>query len=565
MHKNGPWVTLAAGLASLLITTAAASAATSFSEAANPPNPDKGSAPAATAAVRPTIAAPAAKGTLTIFTVRATFQAAFPGLPLEDFEEGNATPGGFSVCDSPLDAGGDAACGFAPGDILAGITFQDNPGPDLGSLILLGATTSLNPSQALIANTFADSFDILFDPPVNAAGMDLHSTPAPGSGPPDILAIQVFDVNDVLIGSDPTAAASGPGNFWGVSSTTPIGRISMLSTNAQAEGVDNIEFSGQATLSASNVIYTDSCTTDPANNNGIFEPGETITVDVELTAVAGGFTNIAGVLTSSTTGVTILTGNATWPNLTAGNSAFSTAPFTIQLDEAVACGSTVDLDLQVTATEGGPFAIALSELVGQPLAPNVPVAIPDNDPAGAESDLVVADNVVLTDVNVRVQISHTWVGDLVIRLRAPDNSEVVLLDRPGVPGMSTVGCSDDNLDVTFDDASAFDPETHCTGSDPWFVGTANPVGSLAAFNGLSSAGTWTLIVSDNAGADIGTIDDWELITDPPISGVCNTCIGGGGGGGVFAIDIPTLDEIGLAVLLVLLGGAAVVMIRRRMQ
>lgn len=555
MRRNGVWLSLGLAIAGLLVTPAARAAET-FAEAAAPPNPLK--APGAAPAPRPSAPAPAPNGTITIYTSRALFDADFPGLPLEDFEEGNAPGGGFSVCDAPLDDTGDAACSFAPGEILSGVAFQDNPGPDAAALILLGPGTSLNPSQALIANTFSDSFDILFDPPVTAAGMDLHSTPAPGSGPPDILVIQVFDQNDVLIDTDAAAAASGPGNFWGVSAPVPIGRISMLSTNNQAEGVDNIEFTGVPQLVASDTSFVDACASDPANDNGIFEPGEEISIDVELTATGGGFTNIAGVLTSPTVGVVIVDGNATWPNLTAGSSAFTTVPFLIQLDPTITCASQVDLDLQVTATGGGPFAIALSGLIGQPLAPNVPVAIPDNDPVGVESDLVVADNVVLTDVDVRVQIDHTWVGDLVITLRAPDNTEVVLLDRPGVPVMSGVGCSDDNLNVTFDDASGFDPESHCTGSDPWFSGTANPVGSLATFNGMSSAGTWRVFASDNAGADLGSIVDWELITTPAISGVCNVCTPVPTAPAV----IPTLGEIGLGVLLVALAGAAVFMVRR---
>ena len=78
--------------------------------------------------------------------------------------------------------------------------------------------------------------------------MDLHSTPAPGQGPPDTLNIEVFDAADVSLGTT-TGAASGPGNFWGVSSTTPIGRITFLSTNNQAEGIDNLSFSGEPSLS----------------------------------------------------------------------------------------------------------------------------------------------------------------------------------------------------------------------------------------------------------------------------------------------------------------------------
>ena len=228
---------LAAGLASFACAFSVTAQPRSYVEAATTPGTP--------AAVNPDPhSLPGNLGGLAISTDRAAFEAGNPGLVTEDFEAGNATPGGFSVCDAPLSSAGDVPCGFAPGAIAAGVSFQDNPGPELGALILLGAGTSLNPTQALVSNTFTDSFDMLFDPPVNAAGMDLHSTPAPGSGPPDVLTVQVFDASGTLLGTDAMAAASGPGNFWGVSSPTPIGRISLLSNNNQAEGVDNLGFSG---------------------------------------------------------------------------------------------------------------------------------------------------------------------------------------------------------------------------------------------------------------------------------------------------------------------------------
>ncbi len=228
---------LAAGLASLACAFSVTAQPRSYVEAA--------ATPGTPAAANPNPhSVPGNLGALTIFTDRTLFQSSNPGLVTEDFEAGNATPGGFSVCDAPLSAAGDTPCGFAPGSIAAGVTFQDNPGPEMGALILLGQGTSLNPTQALVSNTFADAFDMLFDPPVDAAGMDLHSTPAPGSGPPDVLTIQVFDASGTLLGTDAMAAASGPGNFWGVSSSTPIGRISLLSNNNQSEGVDNLGFSG---------------------------------------------------------------------------------------------------------------------------------------------------------------------------------------------------------------------------------------------------------------------------------------------------------------------------------
>jgi uncharacterized repeat protein (TIGR01451 family) len=121
--------------------------------------------------------------------------------------------------------------------------------------------------------------------------MDLHSTPAPGSGPPDVVAIQVFDAGGVLIGSYPTVASSGPGNFWGLSSDTPIGRLSILSTNGYAEGVDNVAF-GAAAVEADLAIVKTAQETAPgqvvftltATNNG---PADATNVVVTDTLPAG--------------------------------------------------------------------------------------------------------------------------------------------------------------------------------------------------------------------------------------------------------------------------------------
>lgn len=237
MQNRALTLAVAIGIASLSSVDAHASPTTYVEAAATVVAP----APAVNAPPR---APRSVLGGLTVYTDRALFNADFPGLSIEDFEGGSAAPGNFSVCDAPLDAAGDAACGFDPGEILDGVAFQDNPGPDLASLILLGNGTSLNATQALVSNTFDDSFDILFNPPVTQAGMDLHSTPAPGQGPPDIVLVEAFDAGDVLIGSDPAAAASGPGDFWGMSSPVAISRIRITSSNARAEGVDNLAFVG---------------------------------------------------------------------------------------------------------------------------------------------------------------------------------------------------------------------------------------------------------------------------------------------------------------------------------
>ena len=274
---------------------------------------------------------------------------------------------------------------------------------------------------------------------------------------------------------------------------------------------------GTGTIRYEGFDANDSCSTGHGNNNGAWEPGENIQIAVDLSANAS-FTAVQGTLTSQTAGVTVVDGTATWPNLSPGGAVTSNAPhFTIRLGTGVACGSTIQLTLRVTAAEGGPYTFQITNPVGSSLEPNVPVTIVDL--GTAVSNLQVNQNVTLSDVNVRVQINHTYVGDLIVSLRSPAGTTVTLLSRPA--------CGDNNMNVTFDDSSGFNLQNHCAGTTPWYSGVARPYQPLSAFNGQSSTGTWTLTVSDNAGGDSGTLADWELITTPALSGECQTCTGGG--------------------------------------
>lgn len=314
---------------------------------------------------------------ITVYGTRLAFQTDHPGLPLEDFEDGSAPAGGFSTCDAPLDDTGDAACGFAPGEILSGIQFQDNPGPGSGSLLLIGVGTILNPTQLVIANTFADAFDALFDPPVGAVAMDLHSSPAPGSGPPDELTIQVFDASDVLIDTAfLNVAASGPGNFWGISSTIPIGRISMLSENNQAEGVDNIEF-GESLQADLAIVKTSDAGAEVApggtvvftlvvTNNGTASADSIVVTD----SLPAGLSYVSNDCAASFADPTL-----TWNVGTLADDGTATCNVTTTVDDDAAPGALVNT-ASVTSAASDPVSSNDSSAstinVGVPLAPAAP-------------------------------------------------------------------------------------------------------------------------------------------------------------------------------------------------
>lgn len=117
-----------------------------------------------------------------------------------------------------------------------------------------------------------------------------------------------------------------------------------------------------------------------------------------------------------------------------------------------------------------------------------------------ESTITIADDFAINDVNVTVDIAHTWVGDLTITLIAPDGTTEVELLADGTCG----NC--DDIAVTFDDDAA-DP---IGGAAAPITGTFQPAGSLATLNGLMSAGDWTLRVFDDADGDGGVLNSWSL-------------------------------------------------------
>jgi len=173
---------------------------------------------------------------LTFFTNRPAFDTAYPGLPIEDFEEATIGAGNVDSIPAPLDEFSNNAY-FNPGDILPGIQFQDTPLTPPDGLAILGAGFMGNPSINIVANYFVNSFEIVFTDNVNAVGMDLVSYVGSGT-----VNIEVFGPGSVSLGTT-TATASNAGDFWGVFSDSDyIASIVISDTGSGAEGADNVAF-----------------------------------------------------------------------------------------------------------------------------------------------------------------------------------------------------------------------------------------------------------------------------------------------------------------------------------
>jgi subtilisin-like proprotein convertase family protein len=130
---------------------------------------------------------------------------------------------------------------------------------------------------------------------------------------------------------------------------------------------------------------------------------------------------------------------------------------------------------------------------------NVPLTIPTSI-STVSSTLNFPTNVTITDVNVlNLQGTHTWINDLRFRLRAPDGTEITLLQNI---------CADqDNFNINFDDSGSPYANIPCP---PTNGSTYQPLNALSAFNGKSSQGTWTLFIDDVASGDGGSLSSWSL-------------------------------------------------------
>jgi carboxypeptidase D len=226
---------------------------------------------------------------------------------------------------------------------------------------------------------------------------------------------------------------------------------------------------------------------DGPDGDGNLDPGESTDLLVTLQNRGRSASGGSGQLEPTGWFAEITRTTATYADIATGANAPSDFPhYGITLDSDVPPGHKVGFALRWQAAQGSGLSEPFFVDVGSPTCETLPaVDVPQaiNDNSTTTSQLVVGTDVELADVQVALDISHTYIGDLIVTLTSPTGTPVVLHNRGGGSTHDIVGTY--GVDLT-------------------------PAESLAALAGEGSGGTWELSVSDNAGSDTGTLNSWSL-------------------------------------------------------
>lgn len=253
------------------------------------------------------------------------------------------------------------------------------------------------------------------------------------------------------------------------------------------------------------------------------------------TTLAGGGTSLlANDSDPDTDGLSLTTTPVSGP----GNGSvtlFSNGTFSYTHDNSITASDSFEYQVcdDGSPSECSTATVNITVDLGDVVCSAPGVAIPDGDAGGVSDTLTIAETDVLSDLNVTLDISQTYVGDLSATLtHVATGTAVELLNRPGVPA-SGFGCGNDDVDVVFDDEAAAPAEDACEATPPAIGGTLTPAGVLSDFDGASFAGDWTLLVTDSVTPDPGTLNSWCL--DATTNGNAPIALSDGPGG-AFVVD-----------------------------
>lgn len=328
-----------------------------------------------------------------------------------------------------------------------------------------------------------------------------------------------------------------PGNAGAISGASPICRGA------------TVTFSVPAIANAVNYNWTvpSGFTINGGSNSN------SISVTIGGSAVSGNVTvnasNSCGTGTTSTFSVSIQTAPSTpvittsGPTTVCGSGSVNLTVTPVaginyqwRKDGVAISGAT---GLTYLATTAGVYDVVATEssFASQTFLSTGRVSIPDNSCTGATSNIVVSGYSGTLDpsrINIRINITHTWVGDLGMFLESPTGVRLGLSNLTGNSNNS----GDNFTNTVFADSGLVQvPSTAASAPytglfKPWqslftvvgcsFTTTATSFAGLSGGAGnISPNGTWALKVYDRFGTDTGSVQNWQ-ITFPGYNPICSS-------------------------------------------
>ncbi len=123
---------------------------------------------------------------------------------------------------------------------------------------------------------------------------------------------------------------------------------------------------------------------------------------------------------------------------------------------------------------------------------NVPITIPTVGTINSTNPVSASGTI--TDVDVTVNLTHTWDSDIAISLISPLGTIIDLSSNNG-------GSADNYQVTTFNDEAA----TAITAGTPPFNGSFRPEQALSTLDGEEMNGAWTLRIADTVAGDGGQL------------------------------------------------------------
>ncbi|HEX8103234.1 MAG TPA: proprotein convertase P-domain-containing protein [Solirubrobacteraceae bacterium] len=245
------------------------------------------------------------------------------------------------------------------------------------------------------------------------------------------------------------------------------------------------------------------------DGDAIPEPGETVAFTERVknrSTVAA--TGVSGMVLSADATSTPVAGTKAYPDIPGLGTGTNVAPHQVTIKSTTPCGAVVPLTVRITASDGKhdvPVAIP----TGAPGAPSTTsaspgIAIPDGDATGVTTSMTLPAGGRVADVDIKLNITHTYDGDVQAFLIHPDGTTVKLFAGVGDSGHNFT-------DTVLDDEAA---TSIVSGTAP-FTGSFRPEGSLAALDGKPIGGVWELKLVDTAAQDTGTLTSWGITRRAP--------------------------------------------------